>query len=59
MIGWCLQVFRVRKHVQLGVVGVDNHEPAAYRTNVLTFGAPGSVAGFLRISDAIRLDCAL
>ena len=43
-----------REHVRLGVFDVDHRVPAVYGTNVLTFGATGSVAGFLRVSNAIR-----
>ena len=42
------------EHVRLGVFDVERGEPAVFGTNVLTFGATGSVAGFLRVSNAIR-----
>ena len=41
------QIFRI------GVLNTDTAEPAVFGSNVLTFGATGSVGGFLRISNAI------
>ena len=42
-----------REHFRIGVLDTDSLEPAVFGSNVLTFGATGSVGGFLRISNAI------
>ena len=42
-----------RQHLRIGVFDTDNMTPRVYGTNVLPFGATGSVAGFLRISSAL------
>ena len=42
-----------RQHLRIGVFDTDNMTPRVYGTNVLPFGATGSVAGFLRISAAL------
>ena len=42
-----------REHFRIGVLDTDTLEPAVFGSNVLTFGATGSVGGFLRLSNAI------
>ena len=42
-----------REIFRIGVLDTDTSEPAVFGSNVLTFGATGSVGGFLRISNAI------
>ena len=42
-----------REHFRIGVLDTDQSEPAVFGSNVLTFGATGSVGGFLRVSNAI------
>ena len=42
-----------RELFRIGVLDTDTSEPAVFGSNVLTFGATGSVGGFLRISNAI------
>ena len=42
-----------REHFRIGVLDTDVQEPAVFGSNVLTFGATGSVGGFLRVSNAI------
>ena len=41
-----------REIFRIGVLDTDTSEPAVFGSNVLTFGATGSVGGFLRISNA-------
>ncbi|CAE7717441.1 unnamed protein product [Symbiodinium sp. CCMP2592] len=42
-----------RRHLRIGVYDTDSGIVRIYGTNVLPFGATGSVAGFLRVSAAI------
>ena len=42
-----------REHFRIGVLDTNVSEPAVFGSNVLTFGATGSVGGFLRVSNAI------
>ena len=42
-----------REHFRIGVLDTDAGEPAVFGSNVLTFGATGSVGSFLRVSNAI------
>ncbi|CAE7243210.1 unnamed protein product [Symbiodinium sp. CCMP2592] len=42
-----------RRHLRIGVYDTDSGMVRIYGTNVLPFGATGSVAGFLRVSAAI------
>ena len=42
-----------REHFRIGVLDTDASTPAVFGSNVLTFGATGSVGGFLRLSNAI------
>ncbi|CAE7717482.1 unnamed protein product [Symbiodinium sp. CCMP2592] len=42
-----------RLHLRIGVFDTDSKTPRVDGTNVLPFGATGSVAGFLRVSAAI------
>ena len=42
-----------RKHLRIGVYDTDARVVRLYGTNVLPFGATGSVAGFLRVSSAL------
>ena len=42
-----------REHFRIGVLDTDSSEPAVFGSNVLTFGATGSVGGFLRLSNAM------
>ena len=42
-----------REHFRIGILDTDVSEPAVFGSNVLTFGATGSVGGFLRLSNAI------
>ncbi|CAE7029174.1 unnamed protein product [Symbiodinium sp. CCMP2456] len=42
-----------RQHLRIGVFDTDSKVVRLYGTNVLPFGATGSVAGFLRVSAAL------
>ncbi|CAE7424313.1 unnamed protein product [Symbiodinium sp. CCMP2592] len=42
-----------RQHLRIGVFDTDSKRARIYGTNVLPFGATGSVAGFLRVSAAV------
>ncbi|CAE7426050.1 unnamed protein product [Symbiodinium sp. CCMP2456] len=42
-----------RRHLRIGVFDTDSNVVRLYGTNVLPFGATGSVAGFLRVSAAL------
>ena len=42
-----------RKVLRTGVLNTDTGDVAVFGSNVLSFGATGSVAGFLRISAAL------